>query len=133
MERKPEVGRESSASTDKTSLESADVVFATSSTSVSVISWFLHDRRSLRRCTSHIALPLQILTKELLLSAPPRSRRVTSSRKIKLLEKLSTAGSWILVRVPIERLVEVYATGVTAVALDEQGALESFTAIVNDG
>jgi len=69
----------------------------------------------------------------LLLSAPPRSRRVTSSRKIKLLEKLSTAGSWIPVRVPIERLVEVYATGVTAVALDEQGALESFTAIVNDG
>jgi hypothetical protein len=73
------------------------------------------------------------LTKELLLSAPSRSRRVTSSRQIKLLAKPPTDCTWTLIRAPIERLIEVYAKGVTAVAVDEHGALESFTAIVNDG
>ncbi len=71
------------------------------------------------------------LTKELLMSAPPRSRRVTTSRKIKLLEKPKREGTWILVRAPIERLIESYAKEVTAWSFDEDGLLESFTASLN--
>jgi hypothetical protein len=72
------------------------------------------------------------LTKELLMSAPPRSRRVTTSRGIKLFEKTPTETVWVLIKVPIGRLIEVYAKGVTESSFDEDGFLESFTAILND-
>jgi len=71
------------------------------------------------------------LTKELLMSAPLRSRRVTTSRGIKLLEKAPTETTWLLIKVPISRLIEVYAIDVTTSAFDEDGLLESFTAILN--
>jgi len=71
------------------------------------------------------------LTKELLMSAPLRSRRVTTSRGIKLLEKTPTKTIWMLVRVPIYRLFEVYAGDVSSFSLDDDQLLESFAAIFN--
>jgi len=68
------------------------------------------------------------LTKELLLSAPSRTRRVTTSRGIKLLAKTPQKTFWTLVKVPISRLVEVYARDVVTSSVDEDQLLESFTA-----
>jgi len=72
------------------------------------------------------------LTKELLMSAPLRSRRVTTSRGIKLLEKTPTETTWTLVKVTISRLLDVYGRDVSSVWLDDDQMLESFTAILND-
>ena len=71
------------------------------------------------------------LTKELLMSAPLRSRRVTTSRGIKLLEKTPTETKWVLIKVPISRLFEVFATDITEFSFDEDQSLESFVAILN--
>jgi hypothetical protein len=71
------------------------------------------------------------LTKELLLTAPLRSRRVTTSRGITLFEKGEKRQTWILVRVPIFRLIEVCGQAVLAVSFDEEGILESFSANLN--
>jgi hypothetical protein len=71
------------------------------------------------------------LTKELLMSAPLRSRRVTTSRGIVLFGKTPTETTWTLIKVPISRLFEVYAREVTASSYDEDQLLESFTAILN--
>jgi hypothetical protein len=67
------------------------------------------------------------VTKELLLSpAPPRSRRVTTSRGIKLLQKQRTDTIWQLLKVPVSRLHEIYAEHVVSLVNDEDGILESF-------
>lgn len=71
-------------------------------------------------------------TKELLMSAPARSRRVTTSRGIKLFEKTPDDTVWLLIKVPIQRLIQVYAASVIGTAVDEDGLLESFTAILNE-
>jgi len=71
------------------------------------------------------------LTKELLMSAPLRSRRVTTSRGIKLLEKTTSETIWTLIKVPIPRLLEVYASYVSSFSFDDEQLLESFTAILN--
>ena len=68
------------------------------------------------------------LTKELLLSAPLRSRRVTTSRGIHLFEKAPQETIWTLIRIPIPRLFETYAANVTAASFDADELLESFTA-----
>ena len=72
------------------------------------------------------------LTKELLMSAPSRSRRVTTSRGIKLFEKKPTEFKWELLRVSIYRLHEMYAVYVLTQSFDEDQLLESFTANLND-
>jgi hypothetical protein len=72
------------------------------------------------------------LTKELLMSAPLRSRRVTTSRGIKLLAKTPRETTWTLVKVPIWVLVRIYARDVIAWSLDADEVLESFTANLND-
>ena len=71
------------------------------------------------------------LTKELLLSAPLRSRRVTTSRGIRLMEKTPSETKWTLIKVPISRLFEVYARDISACSFDEDELLESFTAILS--
>jgi hypothetical protein len=72
------------------------------------------------------------LTKDLLMSAPLRCRRVTTSRGIKLLEKVRTETVWTLVKIPISSLVVIYATDISAISLDEDQLIESFTANLND-
>jgi hypothetical protein len=71
------------------------------------------------------------LTKELLMSAPLRCRRVTTSRGIKLFEKTASEFKWELLRVSIYRLHEMYAIYVLRPSFDEDQLLESFTAILN--
>ncbi len=70
------------------------------------------------------------LTKDLLMSAPFRSRRVTTSRGIKLFEKKASEFKWELLRVSIYRLHEMYAVYVIKPEYDEDQLLESFTAIL---
>ena len=65
------------------------------------------------------------LTKELLLSAPPGMRRVTTSRSIRLNEKKSSEFEWQLIKGPIDRLYVIFRH----VAEDEvhsENELESF-------
>jgi hypothetical protein len=70
------------------------------------------------------------LTKEMLMSAPLRSRRVTTSRGIHLFTKPPTETEWMLIKVPIFRLLELYAKHVIASTIDEDAVLASFTAIL---
>ncbi len=72
------------------------------------------------------------LTKDLLMSAPARSRRVTTSRGISLLEKPNSETAWTLVKVSIPRLFEGYGRAVNAVWFDQDQLLESFTAILSE-
>jgi hypothetical protein len=66
------------------------------------------------------------LTKELLLSAPKRSRRVTVSRGLGLIEKSKTNETWRLVRVSIWVLFDLLIPDLSTVELDEEGVLRSF-------
>jgi hypothetical protein len=72
------------------------------------------------------------LTKELLMSAPLRCRRVTTSRSIKLFEKQPTEVKWELLRVSVYRLRHIYDKSVIAELVDGDGLLESFTVILNE-
>jgi hypothetical protein len=71
------------------------------------------------------------LTKDLLMSAPLRSRRVTTSRGIKLLGKTRTETIWTLVKVSIFSLQVIYAADINAISFDQDQVLESFTANLN--
>lgn len=66
------------------------------------------------------------LTKELLLSAPLRSRRVTTSRGIHLLEKPPAEIRWVFLRVPIFVLFHWYRLSVKHFRLDTECVLEGF-------
>ena len=68
------------------------------------------------------------LTKEMLLSAPKRSRRVTVSRGLKLLEKSKAAAetAWRLLRISIWALFDVLIPDLRSVELDTEGILKSF-------
>lgn len=67
------------------------------------------------------------LTKELLLSAPLRSRRVTTSRTIHLNEKPASEIGWEFVRYSIFGLYEWHRKEVIDFQLDTEGILESFS------
>ena len=70
------------------------------------------------------------LTKELLLSAPKRSRRVTTSRSLHLLPKKDSNGSWELFKVSIFHLFSRLSDLAQDVKLDRDGALESFSCML---
>jgi hypothetical protein len=70
------------------------------------------------------------LTKELLLSAPKRSRRVTTSRSLHLLPKKDSNGSWELFKVSIFHLFSRLSDLARDVQMDEDGALESFSCVL---
>jgi hypothetical protein len=67
------------------------------------------------------------LTKELLLSAPPRSRRVTTSRGIHLLEKRVSEIAWRVLELSIFHLYWRYRTSAQDVLSDETGLLFQFS------
>jgi hypothetical protein len=70
------------------------------------------------------------LTKELLLSAPKRSRRVTTSRSLRLIEKKESEVRWSLSRVPISFWYSYLISVVESVQLDQDGFLESFACVL---
>ena len=66
------------------------------------------------------------LTKELLLSAPKRSRRVTVSRGISLFQKKNPSGLWRLLRKSIGLIFAELIPDLATVELDEEGVLKAF-------
>jgi hypothetical protein len=70
------------------------------------------------------------LTKELLLSAPKRSRRVTTSRSLHLLPKKDSDGSWELFKVSIFHFFSRLSELARDIKVDEDGALESFACVL---
>ena len=65
------------------------------------------------------------LTKQILLSSPAGTRRVTTSRSIRLFDRLKRPG-WRLFRSGLERIFEIYRENVVAVSFHENNVLLSF-------
>jgi hypothetical protein len=66
------------------------------------------------------------LTKELLMSAPLRSRRVTTSRTLHLIEKKTSDTTWVMDRRSIFHLFAIFNDVARDVELDCEGFLASF-------
>ena len=66
------------------------------------------------------------LTKELLQSAPSRSRRVTTSRAIRLIEEKKNNSVWTLLKISIFFLFSRHWPEAQEVSLDDDGMLQSF-------
>lgn len=66
------------------------------------------------------------LTKQMLICAPKRARRVTTSKGIKLLEKQPSDFEWRMLRIPILRLLDVYEPNVIGISQDSDGCLLAF-------
>ena len=66
------------------------------------------------------------LTKDMLLCAPKRARRVTTSKGIRLLEKQPNDYEWQMMRVPALRLFDTFRASVTRTDLDSDGCLAAF-------
>ena len=67
------------------------------------------------------------LTKQMLLSAPQRSRRVTTSRSLRLIPKKQSASEWFLLRVSIFVMYARWFSAAFNIQLDSDGFLESFS------
>ena len=72
------------------------------------------------------------LTKELLLSAPKRSRRVTTSRDLRLIQEFPKTLSWVLLRMSVFALYEGLDQLAFAAKDDEEGILEAFSYFVSN-
>jgi hypothetical protein len=66
------------------------------------------------------------LTKNMLMCAPKRARRVTTSKGIRLLEKQPTDYEWRLMRIPILLALDVHRVLVTRIEPDADGYLRAF-------
>ena len=66
------------------------------------------------------------LTKELLMSAPERSRRVTTSRSIHLIEKKVSDFTWALDKRSIFHLFALFSNVAQDIQVDQEGFLVSF-------
>lgn len=66
------------------------------------------------------------LTKELLMSAPARSRRITTSRSIHLLEKKARTTTWVVDWRSIFYLFSIFSDFARQIELDREGFLVSF-------
>ena len=73
------------------------------------------------------------LTKQMLLSAPKRARRVTTSRGLKLNPKTLTEWSWNLVSVPVGRLHQHYWKQASNVQYDAEGNVTAFDLTFSPG
>jgi hypothetical protein len=81
-------------------------------------------RRVTMRNVSHYLS--KYLTKQMLLSAPKRTRRVTTSRGLVLNPKLRTEYTWNLISIPIGRLYDVYWKEATNVCRDAESNVTGF-------
>ena len=66
------------------------------------------------------------LTKDMLMEAPKRARRVTTSKGIRLLEKQPSDFEWRIMRIPILRIFDVYRQHVQSTKQDTDGCLILF-------
>ena len=80
-------------------------------------------RVSMHRVSHYLS---KYLTKQMLLSAPKRSRRVTTSRGLKLNPRILSELTWNLISVPITRLYEVYWKNASNVSYDAEGNVTGF-------
>jgi hypothetical protein len=71
------------------------------------------------------------LTKQMLMNAPKRSRRVTASKGIRLLEKQPSDFEWRLMRIPILTLLGFHRSNVTRIVPDAEGYLVEFETVEN--
>jgi hypothetical protein len=80
-------------------------------------------RVTMRKVSNYLS---KYVTKQMLLSAPKRTRRVTTSRGLKLNPKLQSEYTWNLVSIPISRLHEFYWKQAINVSLDAEGNVNAF-------
>ena len=69
------------------------------------------------------------LTKEMLLLAPKRARRVTTSRNIKLNVKAASEFNWGLIHIPIDLIYKALITTANNVLYDIEGDLVGFESV----
>jgi hypothetical protein len=81
-------------------------------------------QRDIHRISHYLS---KYLTKELLLSAPKRSRRITTSRTIKLFEKAAKEFAWAFLKAPISRLFDIYQSVICGIERDEENELSAFS------
>jgi hypothetical protein len=93
--------------------------------------WIVDIRRvDMHRISHYLS---KYLTKQMLMSAPKRARRVTTSKGIRLLEKQPSYFEWRMMRIPILRLFDVYGSRVTVTSLDADGCLFAFETSESSG
>jgi hypothetical protein len=83
---------------------------------------------SIRRIVNYVS---RYLSQELLLSAPKGSRRVTTSRNIRLFEKPAKDSLWRLIKAPIECIRKSFAAVLDEKFCEIDGLLTAFAVIVN--
>ncbi len=83
---------------------------------------------TIRRIVGYVS---KYLSKDLLMSAPKGSRRVTTSRNIRLFEKPKKDAVWKLLKAPIELLRRRFAAVATETFCETEGSLSAFTVLAN--
>jgi len=66
------------------------------------------------------------LTKEMILHAPKRARRVTSSKGLRLFEKQPKTHEWMVIPIPILRIFDVHRKVISKIETDTEGYLFAF-------
>jgi hypothetical protein len=84
----------------------------------------------LHRAAHYISKYLSKEDYAMLFSAPIRSRRVTTSRSIQLLEKSAIEHEWALMRTLIQILFDRHEDGAADVRRDEDGTLQGFSVLL---
>jgi hypothetical protein len=82
----------------------------------------------IRRIVGYVS---EYLSKDLLMSAPKGSRRVTTSRNIRLFEKPKKDAVWELLKTPIEHLRRGFIAIVNEMFCETDGLLSAFTVLAN--
>jgi hypothetical protein len=86
--------------------------------------WVVDIRRvDMHRISHYLS---KYLTKDMLMYAPKRARRVTTSKGIRLLEKQPTDYEWRLMRIPILLALDINSAHVTRIVPDPEGRLQAF-------
>jgi hypothetical protein len=83
---------------------------------------------AIRRIVGYVS---KYLSKDLLMSAPKCSRRVTTSRNIRLFEKPNKDAVWVLLKTTIEHLRSSFVAIVTETFCETDGLLTAFTVLAN--
>lgn len=83
---------------------------------------------TIRRIVNYVS---KYLSKELLMSAPKRSRRVTTSRDVHLFEKPSKDVIWNLLKTTIDRIRKNYVDVFDVKVCETDDSLTAFSVLAN--